>query len=118
MLEFYGDERVSDCELDEDGDMLLYEWGTYDWGAGHWFNCQITRQFIPRDGGDEDIFQLTVTAKYTPSSQTDALGSGNKWCGSPSELATFTDCVLQSKSLRSLRGKPCEKLVTEYNGEG
>jgi hypothetical protein len=27
-------------------DMLLYQWGSYDWGNGRYFEVNITRQFI------------------------------------------------------------------------
>jgi hypothetical protein len=34
MLAFYRDERAAGCPIDADGDMLLFQWGTYDWGEG------------------------------------------------------------------------------------
>ena len=30
--------------------MLLYQWGTYDWGEGKYFQIDITRQFILGEG--------------------------------------------------------------------
>lgn len=63
MAEFYHIHRAEDCEVDEDGDMLLYQWGTYDWGAGRWFEINITRQFIPSDGAEDEILQLSLTLK-------------------------------------------------------
>jgi hypothetical protein len=94
MLDFYRDVRAADCQIGDGGDMLLYQWGTYDWGEGRWFELNITRQFIPLGGGDEEnIFQLSVTALYRPSPALDALESGNKWCGSPAELLDFETFV-------------------------
>src|SRR5688572_20396299 len=34
MLDFYQDHRPADCAQIPDGDMLLFQWGTYDWGQG------------------------------------------------------------------------------------
>jgi hypothetical protein len=31
MLELYSDVRADGCDLEQDGDMLLYQWGTYAW---------------------------------------------------------------------------------------
>src|SRR5262249_38857115 len=43
MFAFYHDVRPVDClPVDSDGDMLLYQWGTYDWGQGKYFNLNLT----------------------------------------------------------------------------
>jgi hypothetical protein len=34
MIEFYVDVRADDVRLDDDGDMFLFQWGTWDWGDG------------------------------------------------------------------------------------
>ena len=46
MLEFYRDVRAENCVTDEEGDMLLCQWGLYDWGGGASFQFNLTRQFI------------------------------------------------------------------------
>jgi hypothetical protein len=84
MLEFYRDHRVDDCPSDSDADMLLYQWGTNDWGNGEWFEVDITRQFIINgEAEDENIWQLSLTFKFPPSAQLRALGPGDKWCPDP-----------------------------------
>ena len=118
MLDFYRDERASDCQLEDDGDMLLYQWGTYDWGEGRWFDLNITRQFIPEDDEDEGMFQLSVTAKYSPTPELEALGSGSRWCGSRDGLSEFTDYVKGSEAFKSLSGQSCGKREVEYNQAG
>src|SRR5260370_27897402 len=67
MLALYQDERADGCEIDEDGDMLLYQWGCYDWGQGETFEFNITRQFMDGAGEEEDIRQLSLTFKFKPS---------------------------------------------------
>ena len=88
MLGFYRDVRASDCDLDSDGDMLLVQWGTYDWGKGELFEFDITRQFIPTDE-DSEMRQLSVKFTVAPDDELRALGNGNRWCYSPKELPDF-----------------------------
>jgi hypothetical protein len=33
MLAFYASDRAADC-AGVDGDMLLFQWGIFDWGSG------------------------------------------------------------------------------------
>ena len=89
MLTFYRDERAAECRIDADGDMLLFQWGTYDWGEGESFDFDITRQFILGDGDDEDIFQLSLTFKFKPTIALRQLADGNRWCHSPEEIEAF-----------------------------
>lgn len=118
MLDFYRDERTEDCRIEDNGDMLLYQWGTCDWRQGRWFDLNITRQFIPEGGDDDEIFQLSVSAKYFPTPELDALGSGNKWCESPDELQQFDEFVSKSPALIHLAGGPCSKFEIAYNQIG
>src|SRR6478752_9100506 len=80
MLAFYTEERATGCSLDDDGDMLLYEWGTYDWGEGESFEFNITRQFIDA----KRVFrQLRLRFKFAVSKKTQASVAGNRWCELP-----------------------------------
>ena len=118
MTDFYRSHRADDCELDQDGDMLLFQWGTYDWGQGRWFEFNITRQFMLTEGEDEGIFQLSVTLKYSPAAEFDALLSGNQWCHCPSELPDFIEYIFASKPMRSIAQLPCSNAILEYNVAG
>ena len=95
MLTFYASERCDGCELEEDGDMLLFQWGTYSWGDATHFELNITRQLMQGGdgGGDEDddegILQLSLTFRFPPAAELQALGSGNEWCATPSGLTAF-----------------------------
>ncbi|WP_141758658.1 hypothetical protein [Duganella sp. HH105] len=71
-------------------DMLLYQWGSYDWGAGKYFELNITRQFIEAELEDDDaISQLSLTYKYRPSAELESLGASNCWEDGPSEFRQF-----------------------------
>ena len=97
MLAFYASERCDGCVLEEDGDMLLFQWGTYTWGDSTHFELNVTRQLMSGSGGggdededdDEGILQLSLTFRFLPTAELQALGSGNEWCGAPSGLPAF-----------------------------
>ena len=78
MLSFYEFVSPGGCTI-ENGDMLLYQWGTNDWGDGTQFEIKITRQFIELDAEDDDaISQLQLTFKFPPDKTTTAIGGGNR----------------------------------------
>lgn len=57
-------------------DMLLFQYGTYDWGdeTGEHFSFDITRQFSKRD----DMYQLALTLIFEPG-PFKGLDSYNSW---------------------------------------
>ena len=59
-----------------DDDMLLFQYGTYDWGdeMGEHFSFDITRQFSKRD----DMYQLSLTLIFDPAPFA-GLDSYNSW---------------------------------------
>jgi hypothetical protein len=74
--------------------VLLFQWGTYDWGDGPSFRYDITRQLIDETDPDDDgaLWQLSVTAHYAEALGA-SVGSGNRWCPSPDELPAFTTFI-------------------------
>ena len=89
MLAFYKDVRAPEVDLAHDGDMLLFQWGTYDWGEGPMFEVDLTRQFIAHEGEDDDIWQLHLTYRFAPSETLRAIGKGQRWCSHPNDIAEF-----------------------------
>jgi hypothetical protein len=77
------------------GDMLLFQWGTYDWhdGKGPSFQFELARQFViagfEPDRADDAIWQLRVTLHYAPSDATAAVGDGNRWCERMPDTSAF-----------------------------
>lgn len=120
MLDFYKDVRADTCELDENGDMLLFQWGTYDWGEGRSFQCDITRQFIVAHSEDEDdhvaMSQLSFTFHFTPSAQFDAIKSSNRWCGRLGELGVFEAFITGSDAYRAVQASRAAKVTLRYGG--
>jgi hypothetical protein len=102
MLGYYADERADGCDLDGDGDMLLFQWGVYDWDEGPAFEVDITRQLIVADDEETEPQQLSLTFRFDPGAAPRGLKAGNKWCASPSELAAFRKIVFQGKALKAI----------------
>jgi hypothetical protein len=99
VLDFYEHTRIADTALDSDGDMLLFQWGTYDWGQGLRFELDLTRQAIPAEEEDPPIFQLHCTYYYDPSKFQDII-AGDRWCHRPAQLKEFRRFVLDAEPLR------------------
>jgi hypothetical protein len=103
MLAFYRDVRADGCSFESDADMLLYQWGTYDWGRGEFFELNVTRQLIHDGSGeDEDIWQLGLTFKFTPTGPLRGLRHGNRWCSNPDELEEFEKFIRASEAFQAL----------------
>jgi hypothetical protein len=122
MLDFYKDIRAEKCELDEGGDMLLFQWGTYDFGEGSFFLCDITRQFIVSHTEDEDddasISQLSLTFSLTLSPHLDAITNGKRWCNKPDELESFEAFILSSDVYRVVQDLRPKEATLSYGIAG
>ena len=101
ILRFYDVHRIEGTTIEEDGDMLLFQWGVYDWGKGPSFELDLTRQaiaLIPADDEyeweEQDIRQLCCTFYYLPEPFR-SIEEGNRWCHSPAGLAAFQQFVLE-----------------------
>lgn len=94
-------------------DMLLYQWGTYDWGTGKYFEVNITRQFIEVELEDDDaISQLSLTYKYKPSAELELLGASNCWEDEPPAFRQF---ILASASFIAVAdAKPDEIELSHF----
>lgn len=118
MLDFYRNVRAEGCSF-RDSDMLLFQWGTYDWGEGAHFSINFTRQLIlSEESEDEDIRQLGLTFAFAGIAETEALGSGTKWCASTANLKSFRDEIDRSGLLTlDDRLKP-ESVKLDYSCAG
>ena len=120
MCDFYRSHRAEDAPVGNDGDMLLYEWGTYDWGQGRYFQLTVIRQFIVANGEDEHIWQLALILKFLPSDALVKLKSGNKWCPDPSShsLELFEEFVRGSEAFQTANGLDPAKIELTYSNVG
>ncbi len=78
--------------------MLLFQWGTYDWGEGEHFEVDMVRQFAKRQlFGDPVLSQLHTTAYFEPSAFSD-ISPSELWCHSVEESGEFRERVLASSA--------------------
>jgi hypothetical protein len=100
MCDFYADERADGADLDEDGDMLLYQWGIYSFGKPEAFQIDITRQFMVAD--EDEPYQLHWTCFFKPTDALRKINSSNQWCSSPDELPQFRKFVEASDAFKAV----------------
>ena len=77
-------------------DMLLFQWGIYDWGHGEFFELDTSRQISPSE--TDELTQLRCTLYFKPTSVLRQIKAGNKWCNSPNEIKAFKEYVLNSQA--------------------
>jgi hypothetical protein len=105
MLSFYERVPAAGCS-GPSADMLLFEWGTYDWGEGESFELSLSRQFIELDGDGEDaISQLRLVFNYKPTPDLAVLGEGNRWCEFPDQIQDFGQRIKASAAYQRLAGQ-------------
>jgi hypothetical protein len=113
MFDFYAAERADGCDPEEDGDMLLFQWGTYDWGEGEAFEFNITRQLMG-DDEDAEVRQLRLTFRFEPTSALRALAQGNRWCQSPQRLDEFRAFVLGTPAFAAVGRCRADEVCLEF----
>ncbi|MFY7865683.1 hypothetical protein [Roseateles sp.] len=115
MFAFYQSEKPVGCD-GLDGDMLLFQWGTYDWGKGRHFSLNITRQFIEKVLQDDAaISQLSLTFRFDPTVELEELGAGNRWCDGPSEFTLVRDFALSSVPLLAVADQSAVAVELEHS---
>lgn len=113
MLGLYRSVRVHGCALHEDGDMLLFEWGTSSGRGDASFEVALTRQLALETNGERVILQIRLAHRLPATSKTDALGEGNRWCASPAALDPFAAWVRSHDAVALLRGvKRARRTIT------
>jgi len=95
VIDRYSDTRLKGTDLDADGDMLLFQWGIFDWGKGRHSSVDLTRQIITSEDGEDVIIQLRCTYQFHESVLA-SMESGDCWCLSPKDTKGFSASVLSN----------------------
>jgi hypothetical protein len=96
VVGFYQSQRARGLSSYPDSDMLLFQWGTYDWGEGGHFEVDMVRQFAKaQPSGDPVLSQLHATAYFGPSGFSE-LSASHFWCHSVEDSGDFRERVLAS----------------------
>src|SRR4051812_3159097 len=99
MCSFYTDERADGAAIENDRDMLLYQWGIDSFNAPETFQLSITRQINVL--GESQPYQLALIFSYQPSDSLRKINSGNQWCRSPADLPAFRKFVDASAAFKT-----------------
>jgi hypothetical protein len=115
VLGFYRDVRLAGL-ADVDGDMLLYQWGTFDFGQGLSFRLDITRQFIAVGSGSDDgeMSQLQCVAHFVPADALSAIPVNNRWCHSLAEVPEFETYITRSAAFSAVKGMTPSRLQLDW----
>ena len=115
MLRFYAQMRADGCEIESDGDMLLFQYGVYDFGERRMFEVDLTRQVILPDEEDDDaIWQLAMTFRYAPSADLEAIGRSDRWCSTPSDLPGFEEFVRASPAVAAVADRRPDDVIVHF----
>ena len=102
-LSFFS-ECLVDNVVEKYGDMLLFQFGVYDWRSGPFFEIGLTRQFVEPESGDEDgiMSQLHITRFYSPTHDLETVDAGEQWCRDRSELSDFSNWIMMQPALTAV----------------
>ena len=95
----------------EEEDMLLYQYGTYDWtGKGGNYEFNLTRQFeIPND---DEFLQLSLTLFYKPETVGE-IEADNSWSTDFNNLEDWIDHIKSTVGFKKVDGIKPEKIEIE-----
>jgi hypothetical protein len=115
-LSFYREVPADGLDESEDSDMLLYQWGVFDFGRGEHFKFDITRQFITAKGEDDDaLSQFRITAYFVPTAEMRQLQASNRWCESKGELGEFEAFIRDSEAYRIAKNAILLKIEASWS---
>ena len=101
VIGFYQSQRASGLSSDPDSDILLFQWGKYDWGEGEHFEVDMVRQFAKRQlFGGPILSQLHATAYFEPSGFA-GISASDFWCHSVEKSGEFREQVLASTAFEA-----------------
>jgi hypothetical protein len=115
MTDWYEAQRVD--RVDEDGgDMLLFQWGTYDLGNGPSFLFDLVRQFIVEDEvGDDAIWQLHLTLHFPPD---ESVASETHWCDNVQEVEDFRAAMIGNETVSRIAERHPESVEVLLEAAG
>lgn len=108
FLNFFKDYKTKESLVHKEADMLLFQYGVYDWqdGNGKEFNFELVRQFeIPKE---DEFLQLSLSLFYD-SAPIGEVASFNSWSIESKDLQEWkkqiklTEGYERSRNLRPKR---------------
>jgi len=103
-LDLYKENRIDNTDLDGDGDMLLFQWGTYSHKENNYFYIDMTRQIVldleDPDEAADTMQQLSTKSMYSTDETTALIRNSNEWCTSPKNLNDFRNFIANNKAFK------------------
>jgi hypothetical protein len=99
MLGYYAAVRVGGCDPGDDEDMLLLDWGSYDWGEGRAYEVDLSRQVVLPGRTDEAVVQLHVVYRFPNAGELAKVPQGNDWWGTPASVDEFAETLKSNPAL-------------------
>lgn len=101
FLKFYQTKRVKTYDIQKDEDMLLFEYGVYDWGDGESFYISLTRQLSSANPRAK-IWQFKLQFKFPVEERLTEIPGDNLWCSDLNGLEVFMDKVVTSPAFQTV----------------
>ena len=115
-IDFYKSVRCSGLAVNPQADMLLVQWGVYNWGKGEYFEFDLSRQFVSSAAfSDNAISQLRFTAYYSPTPILRSIKAENRWCESLAETASFERFIQSSAALNAVSSLSPSRVAIEWS---
>lgn len=101
FIEYVEKVKFSGFNEENNSDMLLFQYGNYDWGNGKYFEVNFTRQLyeIFADGSHQ-ILQLGITFYYDSETFSN-VKSFNKWSWETESLEFFLQTIFDSDGFQN-----------------
>ncbi len=102
FIDYFQAVKFKEVDEENDGDMLLFQYGIYDWGKGIFFELNFTRQFyriFPKSYSHR-IYQLGVTFFYSPNAFKE-IKTLTKWSSDCKNLEEFQHFILNSQGFKT-----------------
>ncbi|OJJ19498.1 hypothetical protein BKI52_22075 [marine bacterium AO1-C] len=100
MLEFYHTIQILPEITDPEQDMLLFQYGVYDWNdTGDAFEFNITRQVESPDPKDDEYYQLSITLLYEPE-EMKPVEAFSSWSADTADIPTWKQQILNSEGFQ------------------
>lgn len=108
ICKLYSEHPAKGYDRDEDGDMLLFQYGVFDWGQGKNFEIDFTRQFYK----PENIVQLRCTLYFEPE-QAKKLSAWNLWSSRHPNLDSWRNEIVRSAGFQAATSLKPERFRIE-----
>ncbi|MBN8650372.1 MAG: hypothetical protein J0L67_03040 [Cytophagales bacterium] len=110
ILDFYKNYKTDTGSENADDDMLLFQYGTYDWdGSGGKFEFNLTRQIADPD--DEEFYQVKLTLYYK-ATDIGEIESFNLWSIDKPTIDDWQKAIKDTEGFkRAIKARPFDYKV-------